>query len=157
MDPAPETYIAIMQLYARYARAIDSGDGEGWANCYAKEGQYLSSTFGECNGRKELSVFAADHFDRWIELGIQTRHWNNQVLLTQNEDGSVTGSVYVLLAGVKAGEDPQLHLQTVYTDRLILEDGRWVLAQRRSDADQKPDPTQLGFTTWETGKGRKAS
>lgn len=156
MEPSTENYIAIMQLYARYARAIDSGDGEGWAQCYAEEGQYLSSTFGECNGRAELAVFAADHFEHWIDLGIQTRHWNNQVLLTENDDGSITGSVYVLLAGVKAGEAPQLYLQTTYTDHLIRESGRWVLKQRRSDADQLPDPAQLGFTKWDTEKGGRA-
>ncbi|MFV0491144.1 MAG: nuclear transport factor 2 family protein [Pseudorhodobacter sp.] len=154
MDPSAEDYISIMQLYARYARAIDSGDGEGWANCYARQGQYLSSTFGECNGRTELAVFAKDHFERWEELGIRTRHWNNQVLLDQQGTDRILGSVYVLLAGVKAGQAPQLYLQTVYTDQLIREDGRWVLKQRRSDADQRPDPTQLGFTKWETGKGR---
>ncbi|MBM9593873.1 nuclear transport factor 2 family protein [Roseitranquillus sediminis] len=153
MDPSTDDYIAIMQLYARYARAIDSGDGEGWANCYATDGQYLSSTFGECNGRSELAEFAADHYRRWLDQGIQTRHWNNQVLLTDNGDGTITGSVYVLLAGVKAGEAPALHLQTVYTDTLVREAGRWVLRQRRSDADQRPDPSQLGFKRWDTGEG----
>jgi 3-phenylpropionate/cinnamic acid dioxygenase small subunit len=150
MDPSVEDYVKIMQLYARYARAIDSGDGKGWANCYAAKGQYLSSTFGECNGRPELEVFAVDHFKRWIDKGIQTRHWNNQVLLTDNGDGTITGSVYLLLAGVKKNEAPQLYLQTIYTDTLIKEEGRWVMKQRRSDADMKPDPSQLGFTKWET-------
>jgi hypothetical protein len=150
MDPSVEDYIKIMQLYARYARAIDSGDGKGWSNCYAQQGQYLSSTFGECNGRAELDVFAVDHYKRWIDKGIQTRHWNNQVLLTDNGDGTITGSVYVLLAGVKKGESPQLYLQTVYTDTLIQEEGRWVLKQRQSNADMRPDPSQLGFTKWET-------
>ncbi len=153
MDPSVEDYIKIMQLYARYARAIDSGDGAGWSNCYAERGQYLSSTFGECNGRPELSVFAVDHYKRWIDKGIQTRHWNNQVLLTQNADGTITGSVYVLLAGVRQGEAPQLYLQTTYTDTLIQEDGRWVLKQRQSNADMRPDPSQLGFGKWETGQG----
>jgi len=150
MDPSVEDYIKIMQLYARYARAIDSGDGEGWANCYAARGRYLSSTFGECNGRPELAVFAKDHYKRWIDKGIQTRHWNNQVLLTQNADNTITGSVYVLLAGVSKGEAPKLYLQTVYADTLIQEEGRWVLKERQSNADMRPDPSQLGFTRWET-------
>ena len=148
MDPSFEDYIKIMQLYARYARAIDSGDGESWANCYAKAGRYFSSTFGECNGRVELAAFAKDHHRRWLDMGIQTRHWNNQVLLTQNEDNTITGSVYVLLVGVRKGETPKLYLQTVYTDTLIQEDGRWVLKERQSNADMCPDPSQIGFTRW---------
>ncbi|WP_116083576.1 nuclear transport factor 2 family protein [Tropicimonas sp. IMCC34011] len=154
ITPSVQDYIEIHQLYARYARAIDSGDGAGWANCYAEKGRYLSSTFGECNGRTELSDFAVDHYARWIDLGVQTRHWNNQVLLEQQDDGSVAGSVYILLFGVKEGEAPQALLQSVYTDRLVQEEGRWVLAQRRSDADQTPAPTQLGFTSWVSGEGR---
>jgi hypothetical protein len=149
MDPSVEDYIKIMQLYARYARAIDTGDGRGWAQCYASEGRYRSSTFGECNGRPELEAFAVDHFKRWMDKGIQTRHWNNQVLLTQNADGTISSSVYLLLAGVSKGEAPKLYLQTVYTDMLVQQDGRWVLNERQSNADMRPDPSQLGFTRWE--------
>lgn len=36
MDPSIEDYMRIMQLYALYARAIDTGDGESRANCYAE-------------------------------------------------------------------------------------------------------------------------
>jgi 3-phenylpropionate/cinnamic acid dioxygenase small subunit len=150
MDISANDYFEIMQLYARYARAIDSGDGRGWAQCYAENGRYLSSTFGECNGRAELEVFAVDHFKRWSDKGIQTRHWNNQVLVERNSDGTVSSSVYLLLAGVSKGEAPKLYLQTVYTDKLIQEDGRWVLKERQSNADMRPDPSQLGFTRWET-------
>jgi hypothetical protein len=146
-DVSVEDTLAVYALYARYARAIDSGDGEAWSQCYAQDGVYSSSTFGECKGREKLKLFAADHFDRWIKQGVQTRHWNNQVLLTATEKG-IDGSVYVLLLGVRKGEAPQPLLQTVYTDTLIKVDGRWQLARRRSDADMLPDPSQLGFTTW---------
>jgi hypothetical protein len=153
MDPSTEDYIKILQLYARYARAIDSGDGKAWSECYASDGRYWSSTFGECNGRTELDVFAVDHYKRWIDKGIQTRHWNNQVLMEQNE-GVISSSVYLLLVGVNAGQAPTVLLQSVYSDTLIKEDGRWVLAERRSNADTKPDPSQLGFTRWETGQSQ---
>lgn len=142
-----EDTLAIYGLYARYARAIDSGDGEAWSRCYAQDGVYSSSTFGECRGRENLRAFAVDHYRRWMDKGVQTRHWNGQVLLTPSE-GGVDGSVYVLLLGVRKGEAPQLFLQTVYTDRLVKVEGRWELARRRSDADMVPDPSQLGFTKW---------
>jgi 3-phenylpropionate/cinnamic acid dioxygenase small subunit len=151
MEPSIDDYYRITQLYARYAHAIDSGDGRGWSNCYARQGQYKSTTFGECNGREELDVFAVDHYKRWIDLGIQTRHWNNQVLLTQNADGSITSKVYVQLFGVKKGERPISYLQTTYTDTLIQEDGQWVLKSRHSNADMLPDAGDLGFKRWETG------
>lgn len=146
-EASVEDTLAIYSLYARYARAIDSGDGESWSMCYTEDGVYSSSTFGECRGRDNLKTFAADHFDRWIKQGVQTRHWNGQILLTPTEAG-IDGSVYVLLLGVRKGEAPKLFLQTVYSDTLVKVDGRWQLARRRSDADMLPDPDQLGFTKW---------
>ena len=81
MEPSIADTLKISRLYARYAHAIDAGDGETWASCYAPDGSYWSSTFGTCQGRAELKRFAQSHYSRWIELGIQTRHWNNQMLL----------------------------------------------------------------------------
>lgn len=147
MRPSIEDTLAIYDLYARYAHAIDSGDGAGWASCYAPDGVYSSSTFGECKGRENLALFAVDHYQRWIDKGIQTRHWNNQILLRTTDTG-VTASVYILLLGVKRGEKPETLLQSVYTDSLIKVDGEWCLARRRSDADMLPDPSELGFTKW---------
>ena len=147
MEPSAENILQIMNLYARYAHAIDSGDGKTWAECYTIDGRYSSSTFGECSGRENLCIFAGEHFRRWVELGIQTRHWNNQVLLQQTLEG-VAGSVYVMLLGVKSGENPRILLQTVYTDQLVREDGSWRLRSRRSDADSRPDLMRLGFRRW---------
>ena len=39
-------HLSILNLYAGYAHAIDSGDGHEYASCYASEGRYRSSTFG---------------------------------------------------------------------------------------------------------------
>ena len=87
-----EDTLAIYSLYSRYARAIDSGDGEAWSMCYSEDGVYSSSTFGECQGRENLRTFAADHYDRWMKKGVQTRHWNGQILLTPSERGSTARS-----------------------------------------------------------------
>ena len=147
MEPGLEETLRIHALYARYARAIDSGDGEAWAACYAEDGEYWSSTFGTCRGRGALAEFCRAHHARWQAQGIQTRHWNNQVLLERTAEG-IAGSVYVMLLGVRAGERPQIFLQTVYDDRLVETGGIWRLQRRASHADTTPDPAQLGFERW---------
>ena len=136
MEPTTGDTFKIMRLYARYAHAIDAGDGDTWSRCYTHKGSYWSSTFGECLGRTELSRFAIAHFRRWTDLGIQTRHWNNQILLEKTADG-VSGSIYVMLFGVRSDEDPKIFLQTVYSDQLVREDGQWRLKSRRSNADSQ--------------------
>lgn len=146
-------HLAIMNLYARYARAIDSGDGAGYANCYSDDGRYVSSTFGEAKGGNELSHFAVEHYKRWIDQGIQTRHWNNQILLERSGAETASGSVYVMLFGVRQDEPPQPLIQTVYSDLLVKTVDGWRLKQRASNADSRPDPTRFGFSRWKGNLG----
>lgn len=149
----PVDHISILHIYARYAHAIDSGDGLAYASCYSPDGRYRSSTFGQATGHEELSHFAVEHYRRWINQGIQTRHWNNQVLLRKLPNGAIAGSVYVLLYGVRAGEPPQPLLQTVYTDQLLLTGEGWRLQERASNADSMPDPERFGFKRWKGSEG----
>ena len=149
IDVEVADHLSILSLYARYARAIDSGNGAGYADCYHEEGKYISSTFGEASGTAELDNFAVEHYKRWIDQGIQTRHWNNQVLLERGADGTIDGSVYVLLFGVRADEQPQPLIQTVYTDILVKTTKGWRLKQRASNADSRPNPSRFGFSRWE--------
>jgi 3-phenylpropionate/cinnamic acid dioxygenase small subunit len=148
-------HLSILTLYARYARAIDSGDGPGYAGCYSEDGKYRSSTFGEATGFSELSHFAVEHYKRWIDQGIQTRHWNNQVLLEPMADGRISGSVYVMLYGVRQGELPQTFIQTVYSDILLNTQNGWRLQERASNADSRPDPSRFGFSRWQGADGFK--
>lgn len=153
LEVALADHMSILHLYARYAHAIDSGNGHEYASCYSSEGRYRSSTFGQATGYAELNVFAVEHYRRWMDQGVQTRHWNNQVLLTGEPDGSITGSVYVLLFGVRAGEQPQPLLQTVYTDKLLRTGDGWRLLERVSNADSSPDPARFGFSRWQGQQG----
>lgn len=124
---------AVQALYARYAHAIDSGDGAGWSACYTLEGTYWSSTFGTKTGREELSAFAVAHFAEWRERGIQTQHWINQSHWERTEWG-IAGRTYVQLMGARPEGPPVSMLQTVYVDQLVLEDGAWRLLRRESHA-----------------------
>lgn len=125
--------VGIQALYARYARAIDGGDGPGWAGCYTEDGTYWSSTFGTRTGSAALSEFAVAHFNEWREQGIRTQHWINQSLFERAADG-VSARTYVLLMGARAEGPPVPMLQTEYHDELVVTDGRWRLRRRESHA-----------------------
>ena len=124
---------ALQALYARYAHAIDTGDGATWSGCYAEEGTYWSSTFGTRTGRAELAAFAVQHFEEWQERGIQTQHWINQSHWERTEWG-IAGRTYVQLMGTRPEGPPVSMLQTVYVDEVVVEDGAWRLRRRESHA-----------------------
>ncbi|RYZ17812.1 MAG: nuclear transport factor 2 family protein [Myxococcaceae bacterium] len=123
----------IRSLYARYAHAIDSGDGATWAACYTEDGTYWSSTFGTRTGRDELAAFAVAHFEEWQQRGIQTQHWINQPRWERTEWG-IQGRTYVQLMGARAEGPPVSMLQTVYVDELVEVGGSWRLRRRESHA-----------------------
>lgn len=132
--PSTADHVALQQLYARYAHAIDTGDGEGWAGCYSPEGTYWSSTFGTRTGHDELAGFARQHYEEWQEKGIETQHWINQPHWTVEEWG-IAGRTYVNLMGAVREARPVCMLQTVYVDRLVrLDDRGWCLERRESHA-----------------------
>ncbi|WP_224387656.1 nuclear transport factor 2 family protein [Pseudonocardia sp. ICBG1293] len=97
--------VGIRALYARYAHAIDSGDGETWADCYTADGTYWSSTFGTRSGRDALRTFAVAHYREWHEQGISTQHWINQSLFEPMSWG-VAARTYVLLMGAREAGRP---------------------------------------------------
>ncbi|TCP55255.1 uncharacterized protein (TIGR02246 family) [Tamaricihabitans halophyticus] len=123
----------IRLLYARYARAIDEGDGEAWAACYTSDGTYWSSTFGTRTGRPALRDFAVNHCQEWHDQGIRTQHWISQTLLEPAPWG-IAARTYVLLMGTTAAGPPTAMLQTEYHDQLVREDGSWRLHRRESHA-----------------------
>lgn len=123
----------IRTLYARYAHAIDSGDGETWASCYTADGTYWSSTFGTRTGRDALGRFAAEHFQEWDDQGIRTQHWINQTRLERTSWG-IAARTYVNLMGARQEGPPVAMLQTEYHDELVREGGALLLRRRESHA-----------------------
>lgn len=67
-------YIEIQQLYARYARTLDLGDPEGWADTFTPDG-----VFRDAAGREELVAYAENSYGGRQGTG---RHWNSQLVVT---------------------------------------------------------------------------
>jgi uncharacterized protein (TIGR02246 family) len=137
--PAPgsltaEDELQINALYRRYARAADEGDGEGYAACFTANG-LLESVAGErIEGRKALAAYARRVRDGARDRGVQLRMWLDNVLLEASGDGAV-GSAYILAFEIAPGSAPRPIFSGIYEDRLVREDGRWLLAVRRAGSD----------------------
>ena len=78
---------AIIRTAARYAHAIDIGDGDLYAACFTPDGTMSQQSPGaEHTGRDALRVLFAT--PDWLETGVQTaqltqQHFNSSFVITQ--------------------------------------------------------------------------
>ena len=118
----------IRQLYARYAHTIDTGNAEGWAETFTADG-----VFANAHGRAALVQFVRTVYEQNQELGRQSRHWNNQILIEPTADGAA-GSCYLVLYNT-AVTPPAIRLTGVYKDVLIKTPNGWRFKERVVERD----------------------
>ena len=126
MELAPEDYIAIQQLYARYAFAVDTGDKEGWLACWIEDGALETST-GQLNqGPEALRALVEAQVSNPNEKGY---HWNGNLVIEPAEFGA-TGKTYLMFVRALTVQG-ELGYSLYYTDELVKEGGRWLFRKRK--------------------------
>jgi hypothetical protein len=126
---AADDYLAIQQLYARYATALDLGDGDARAATFTSDGTFRSSITRHV---PEGVDAIRDRTNSKGSLGL--RHINFNLLITPTDEGA-NGSVFLLFLHA-TGEDSVLHGQTmVYKDKLVKTPEGW----RFQDREVWPD------------------
>ena len=122
--------LAILEVIARYAWALDTGDVEGFAGCFCREGVLMWDAFETADrwqGQAALRHFA--EFFRGLPTSAGRQHHVSNTLITARGEGAQARS-YVAVA-VRPGDGPHLlSVMGYYEDQFILEDGRWLLAER---------------------------
>jgi uncharacterized protein (TIGR02246 family) len=118
---------AVLNLYSRYNRAIDFGDAEGWAACFAPDGVFHTSAL-TATGTDELLAFANGFKER--SEG-RLRHHISNVYVEATDSGARGGS-YLLMLKAATEEDPQTTIVTaaIYEDELSKHDGEWRFTRR---------------------------
>ena len=126
MELAPEDYIAIQQLYARYAFAVDTGDKEGWLACWIEDGALETST-GQLNqGPEALRALVEAQVSNPNEKGY---HWNGNLVIEPAEFGA-TGKTYLMFVRALSVQG-ELGYSLYYTDELVKQAGRWLFRRRK--------------------------
>lgn len=121
----------IRELYARYARTIDSGDYDGWVDCFTDDGVFESSRFGRHAGAQELRHFTAIY--RESLGGAQVRHVITNVSFELEGDHGA-GNCYLVYYHTKDGRVQQTAVGQ-YQDRLRKSGGRWKFLSRKVALD----------------------
>jgi hypothetical protein len=126
VELATEDYIAIQQLYARYAFSVDTGDRDGWLACWIEDGALETST-GQLNqGPEALRRMIDTQLSSPNEKGY---HWNGNLVIEPAEFGA-TGKTYLMFVRALTIEG-ELGYSLYYTDELVKQDGRWLFRKRK--------------------------
>ena len=116
----------ILDLYARYALAIDFGDGSGWADCFTSDGTFTAHRGSGVEprhivGREELDRFARNH--RAGPNAGTHHHFTN--IATWPASAGALGRATILYV-----EGNNVLGNGLYEDDLVRDADAWLFARR---------------------------
>lgn len=134
-----EDYIAIQQLYAEYAQALDRGEGERFAATWSVDGEF---TGGRGPGRATEVRTPRTGKDALTAMGAigGTRHFNANLVVTPTGPDTAKASVYLLLYSART-TPPSFVETAIYDDTLVKTGQGWKFKKRivwRDDDDITP-------------------
>ncbi len=119
--------LAIQELFARYAHAIDELDPEAWVRCFTTDGVFQVGTRA-MRGPAALRGYAEVHIRE-----IRCRHMMGNFLYQVNGN-EATGRAS-MLATLATPSGFKIFAQGRYVDRLVKQAGQWLIAHRRVEVD----------------------
>ena len=130
MPPPAADRLAILDLLALGLRALDAGDGDAVAACFAADGWFDAAPHGRFEGHEAIAAFVRA-YEAANEQGSQ--HWTNNVILEGDETEGVRLSCYLLGFNLGAAKDggPRIAWLALVDAELRHEDGEWRFASFR--------------------------
>jgi SnoaL-like domain len=119
--------LAIQELCARYCQTIDSQDSDGWADCFVEEGAFEFDGWA-IRGRAALREYAEVHARH-----MRYRHMTVNCLYEVNGNQATGRATTVVTLATEGGF--KILGQGGYQDRLVKQDGRWLIELRRLRSD----------------------
>jgi ketosteroid isomerase-like protein len=124
--------LAIRELFARYYRALDTGDTEGYLDCYTRDGEAVEESEARgieiCKGREEIRSLVLKFHDRADFPGHQHRFSN--LIFNDMGDGTWEVLSYAFSTVFHMHETPQVTWCGHVRDVVALEDGEWKIARK---------------------------
>lgn len=127
MALATDDTIEILQLYARYNTAIDSGDAPAFGACFTPDGVF-DNGMGVIEGPEAIAAFATQTHQGMPGL----RHNATNIVVDETDDGA-RGSAFLIGYLVDGGY--KVIVTGRYEDRLARTDEGWRFTKRVFRAD----------------------
>jgi epsilon-lactone hydrolase len=128
-----EDRFEIQQLYARYSHTIDRGESLAWAECFTKDGQWISGRT-VLKGREMLARFARNS----LAFFGAYRHVQTNILVEATPDGAKGSSYLMFMKPSDTGGPPNILSTAVYRDRLVRTGDGWRFSEREAITDTVP-------------------
>jgi ketosteroid isomerase-like protein len=120
--------LAIQELFARYAHAVDELDVEAWVQCFTADGVFQVGNRA-MRGAAALRGYAEVHVQE-----IRCRHMMANFLY-EIRGNEATGRCSMLATLATAG-GYKIFAQGRYVDRLVKQNGQWRIAHRKVEPDR---------------------
>ena len=118
----------IMDLIARYAHTLDSGDLDGYVNNFAPDGLLFGNHRGHAAIREYVAMLMRQGRAGPLSNGdVAYRHFVGSPTIDGNGDRA---TVHSYLLWVNMGSDPPVSSAAEYTDECVKLDGKWVFQSR---------------------------
>ncbi len=120
----------ILDVLARYCWALDTADPDALSACFAREGVIVWDTFADpptWTGREHIRELA--EVFRNMPGSVGRQHHLASVVIEGDRDGARVRA-YVHVTDRKGEQPFPVRFAGWYDDRLVREDGRWLLAER---------------------------
>ena len=130
MKLAADDYVAIQNLYSLYNLSSDEADAVTYSQCFTRSGTLEIGTIGlKVQGRDQLLAYKQK--DKAARKGTLRRHWNNNIHVVMQDDGSARGRCYILAFNASPEQLPAIADCGTYEDDIRKEDGEWRFHHRR--------------------------
>ena len=125
--PADDRF-AILDVLARYSRALDTADAEGYAALFAPDG-VCEIAGDEYVGREAIGAYIKRLTG--VETWAGIRHHNTQVLFEAGDGERCRVSCYSTIMFLHRDGSVETRLQGFYRDVMVKLEGLWYFAERR--------------------------
>jgi len=115
----------ILQLYSRYSTAIDTGDGEGFANCFVPDGLF-NNGMAVIEGQAEIAKFA----DKTHAAMPGMRHNATNIVVDAIDDSGAKASGSAFLIGYMVDGGYKVIVTGRYEDELEKRPDGWRFTKR---------------------------
>ena len=134
MNRLDETQIAVLRnFYAQQAHLIDTGQHEGWAQCFTPEGEFHSPTYGApAIGHDQLADISRRFSQSAQDAGERHRHIIENVWVVECEGACAQVRAYVMIVGTDLERQETRILRVVTNiDQLERTAEGWRIRHRR--------------------------